>query len=316
MDDKQHLSRSTCPTDLLEWYANHTLSPEEQVTVQVHLAQCSDCQAEVDAWARLRQTMQVVSTHTPAPRADLFSRIEQQLDLVSPPILWRWGSSLTHACCFMLTISAEHVWAQARLIRRDLFWLPLFLIPLVGSIVFLPQPWQQSPGTIALMASLLAAFSIAFLYGQDADPAREIVLVTQTSPQVVLGIRCGLVFGYDLVFNCGLVLPFLAWHGIITPAWFLTNWLAPLCCLSAIALLLSILMNASAAALACGILWLLRGLNDLQTTIFGDKGPLPKTFWQQHYENFWHQGPLLFGVATLAVLLAFMAIERKERFAR
>jgi hypothetical protein len=38
--------------------------------------------------------------------------------------------------------------------------------------------------------------------------------------------------------------------------------------------------------------------------------------WQQQYESFWHQEPLLFVVAGLAVLLAFVVLERKERFAR
>ena len=206
--------------------------------------------------------------------------------------------------------------AQARLLRRDLFWMPLFIVPLAASVVYLPGPWHDTPDAAALLAALLTALGMAFLYGQRVDPAREIALVTLTSPRLVLGVRCCLVFGYDLLLNCGLVLPFLAMHGIVTPLWFLANWLAPLCCLSAIALLLSVLANAATAVLACVFLWALRMLSDVQAFLIGTTQPLAEAPWQQLYENFWHQGLLLFTIALLAGLLAFLLLERKERFAR
>jgi hypothetical protein len=161
---------------------------------------------------------------------------------------------------------------------------------------------------MALLAALLTALGMAFLYGQEVDPAREIVLVTGTSPRLILGIRCCLVFGYDLLINCGLVLPFLALHGIVTPAWFLANWLIPLCSLSALALLLSILVNAGTAVYISALLWALRLVDTIPV--------LQETQWQQQYESFWHQGPLQGEIAALAVFLTFIVIERKERFAR
>ena len=118
-----------------------------------------------------------------------------------------------------------------------------------------------------------------------------------------------------VLLNCGLILPFLALHGIITPAWFLANWLAPLCCLSAIALLLSIVINTSTAVFTCCILWGLRLLNSVSMLFSGGTQPLPEAPWQQQYESFWHQGPLLFVITLLAVSLAFIVLERKERFA-
>jgi hypothetical protein len=310
------LSRSRCPVDQLEWFVNQTLSAEERAAVEAHLTKCATCRAEIAVWTELRQAMRGVSVRTPEPRADLFIQIEQRLNGLPSRAPWSRLRSLLPACWLALTVCGEHFWAQARLIRRDLFWMPLFLMPLAGSIVYLPQPWQHMPGGAALLAALLIALGMAFLYGQEVDPAREMALVTQTSPRLVLGIRCCLVFGYDLLLNCGLVLPFLALHGIVTPAWFLANWLAPLCCLSAIALLLSILVNASTAALICIILWVLRMFDGVQTFLFGSTQPLSETAWQQQYEGFWHQGLLLFVVAGLAVLLAFVVLERKERFVR
>ena len=309
------LSHATCPTDRLEWFVNRTLSTAEQAAVEAHLITCDVCRAQVETWTELRLALREVSTHTPEPRADLFAQIEQRLDGVSSPTHRPWLLHLLPTCWLALTIAGEHFVAQVRLIRRDLFWMPLFIVPLVVAMVYLPGPWRQAPGTAALLAALLTAIGLAFLYGQEVDPAREVVLVTLTSPRLVLGIRCCVVFGYDLLLNCGLILPFLALHGIITPAWFLANWLAPLCCLSAIALLLSIVVNTSTAVFACCILWALRLLNSVSILFSGGTQPLPEAPWQQQYESFWHQGPLLFAITLLAVLLAFIALERKERFA-
>ena len=314
--DKRCLSRSACPVDRLQWYVNRTLSARDRTAVEAHLAECSSCQAEVQVWSELRQAMREVSAHTPEPRGDLFPLVERRLDLQPSPVPSSWSYRLLQAYWLVLSVAGEHFFAQARLVRRDLFWMPLFIVPLVVSMVYLPGPWPQAPGMAALFAALLTALGMAFLYGQKIDPAREIVLATRTSPQVVLGVRCCLVFGYDLLLNCGLVLPFLALHGVVTPAWFLVNWLAPLCCLSAIALLLSILVNASTAALACTLLWALRLLSTVQLLLVGGARPLSEAPWQQSYEGFWHQGPLLFAITILAVALAFVVLERKERFAR
>lgn len=315
--DKRRLSRSACPVDQLQWFVNRALSAEDRAAVETHLAECASCQAEVQVWTELRQAMRGVSASTPDPRVDLFPLIEQRLDLLPSPVVTSWPRQLLQACWLVLSVAGEHFFAQARLVRRDLFWMPLFIVPLVISMVYLPGPWsQQVPGTAALLAALLTALGMAFLYGQKIDPAREIALVTRTSPQLVLGVRCCLVFGYDLLLNCGLVLPFLALHGGVTLAWFLVNWLAPLCCLSAIALLLSILMNASIATLICTLLWALRLFGTVQMLLLGSAQPLPAAPWQQRYEGFWHQGPLLFAITLLAVALAFVVLERKERFAR
>ncbi len=314
---EQHFSRSTCPIEQLEWFANRTLAVEERAAVEAHLVHCTACRADVAAWSSLRQSLQNVSMRTPEPRADLFVLIEQRLDMAAEsPASWFWLQSHLQTCWLFLTVSGELFRAQARLIRRDLFWMPLLIVPLAASVVYLPAVWQRMPGPAALLAALLTALGMAFLYGQRVDPAREITLVTQTSLRLVLGIRCCLVFGYDLLLNCGLVLPLLASQGIVTPAWFLANWLAPLICLSAIALLLSILANASTAVVVCAFLWGLRMLNGVQAILVGSPHPLPQAPWQQQYEHFWHQGPLLFVIAILAIVLAFLLLERKERFTR
>ncbi|HUY75261.1 MAG TPA: hypothetical protein VMV29_00720 [Ktedonobacterales bacterium] len=312
-EDSAH-SPSTCPIDQLDWLVNHSLSAEEQALVAAHVATCAACQARVAALTGLRQAMWAVSAQTPDVRADLFAQIERRLDAAASPVARL--RPLLQACWLAAAIVGEHLWAQTRLIRRDLFWAPLLILPLVGAVVFLPPPWAQAPGTAALLAAFLSALGMAFLYGPQVDPAREIALVTPTSPRLVLGVRCCVVFGYDLALNCGLVLPFLVVRGVVTPGWFLANWLAPLCALSGIALLLSILLSANVAVLVCVILWALRLFGGAQAFLLASAQPLPAAPWQQVYERFWSQGPLLLVVAVLAALLAFVALERKERFAR
>ncbi|MGH2501087.1 MAG: anti-sigma factor family protein [Ktedonobacterales bacterium] len=313
--DERTITRSACPVEQLPWLANGSLSADERPAIEAHLAGCSACQAEMRALRGLRVAMRRVSAHTLAPRSDLFALVESRLEATSEPIGWAALARRMPDWRGALRVSAEHVAAQGRLIRRELFWAPLFIVPLVVTMVYLPGPWSRAPAVAALAAALVTALGMALLYGQRADPACEITLATPTSPGLLLGIRCGLVFGYDLALNCGLILPFLAWRGVLTPGWFLTHWLAPLCCLSAIALLLSVLLNANAAILICLLLWALRVYDGAQALLFGSVQALSTSLWQQRYEGFWSQGPLLFLLTTLAVALAFVVLERKERYA-
>lgn len=312
----QPFARAACPLEQLAWFANHTLSDEEQRIVERHLLDCAPCRAEVAALSELRASLRAASLHSPEARADLFALIEQRLEAQAAPARWSRLRSSLQLCGLALRICADHLSAQARLIRRDLFWLPLLLVPLAASVVYWPAIWQNTPTPAALLAALLTALGMAFLYGPRVDPAREIALVTRTSPRLVLAARCCLVFGYDLLLNCGLIMPLLVSRGMVTPAWFLANWLAPLCCLSALTLLLSVLVNAGTAVLTCSLLWSLRLLNSVQSLVLGPSSSVPEAPWQDLYEQFWHQGPLLFGVALLAFILTFVVLERKERFSR
>jgi hypothetical protein len=247
--------------------------------------------------------MQIVSGGTPPPRPDLFAQVERRLR-VSPAAAFRARlEALVRAIGLVWRAGGEHVRVQARLLRRDLFLLPLLLLPLAVWIAYGIHADAQVPEAAIFLAVLISALSKAFLYGQEVDPPREMVLATPTSPGLVLAVRCGLVFGYDLLINCGLVLPFLAWQGAITLTWFLESWLAPIFCLSAAALLLSVLFSPGTAVVACALLWALRLLDRLPG--------LPRLPWQPGYEAFWQQAPLLIAVGSLAVGLAFVLLERK-----
>ena len=303
---QEHLSydrtRANCPVEQLAWYANHTLAAGERATVEQHVTHCAACQRDVAELSAMRASMQSVSVHTPEPRADLFALVEARLDNRTARAIFRrlLQSTGTH-----LDILVQHCAMQARLIRRDLLWMPLLIVPLAALITILPYFWLDQANVIAFSAALITAVGMAFLYSQESDPAREVTLIAPTSPRLLLAIRCGIVFAYGLLINLLSMLPLLLAHAAITPAWFFANWLAPLCCLAAISLCVSILTNPTVAIFVCALLWVLRAMSSL---------PLLQVSSLQQYEAFWHQGPLLYAIAALAILLTFLCFERKERF--
>ena len=57
-------ARSACPVEQLEWFANHTLSVEEQRIVEAHLEQCAACREEVATLRELRLSLRSASLRT------------------------------------------------------------------------------------------------------------------------------------------------------------------------------------------------------------------------------------------------------------
>ncbi len=286
-------SRDGCPVDQLEWYANRTLPAAERVAVEAHLAGCAACRSDVEAWTELRQALRGVLAETPRPRPDLLAALDRQTRGVMAASPWRRT----------LAVVTDHLRLQVRLIRRELFWTPLLLLPLTAWIVVQSHAGHAITDSAALLAVLVAALGKAFLYGQEVDPPREMVLSTPTSPRLVLVLRCGVMFGYDLLFHGGIVLPLLAAQGIVTPGWFLNHWLAPLVGLGALAVFVSTLLNPEAAVVVCLSLWGLR-LRFLTH--------LP---WQEPYARLWTGVLPMAALAVLALLLALVVLERRERFA-
>src|SRR5258708_1336807 len=295
-----------CPIEQLEWFVNQTLNQEEHEAVERHLQHCEHCQQDIAELMALRGALHIDSERMPLPRADLFHQIEQHIDAGIFSVLLR--QKLQHLSVGF-NIVLQHLTAQCRLIRRDLLWMPLLILPLAAFLAGSSMRAQERASMLAFVAAFITALCMAFLYGREADPAREITLVTTTSPRLILCMRCCMIFGYDLLINLIGVLPFLLLHSTVTPAWFLTNWLAPLCCLAAISLLLSVLLHPAVAIVLCSLLWILRAMSDIWSTrLIHFATPL------QGYEQLWHSEGLLFGIAALAICLTFLFLERREHF--
>ena len=96
--DQQHLSRSHCPVDQLEWFVNGTLPAKERATIEAHMMECAACRVEVVAWTELCLALRGVSARTPEPQADLFTQVERQLDGLASPVPGRWLHALLPTC--------------------------------------------------------------------------------------------------------------------------------------------------------------------------------------------------------------------------
>jgi hypothetical protein len=133
--------------------------------------------------------------------------------------------------------------AQMRIVRGAL-WLASALVMAVGAFV---TALTYTPGSstfiFVLVAPLVAALGISFIYGEDIDPPTELLLTTPISPRIVLLARIALVFGFNLglALCASFLIAFTTPHISLLPL--IAAWLAPMAFLSALAFLMSVLFN-------------------------------------------------------------------------
>jgi hypothetical protein len=207
---------------LLGEYAAGTLTSSDASGVAEHLRSCSLCTAELAQWSAVRQAAR---TALPAvvPDRRLPATVQQRLT----PVLSPWAPSHLGAL----------VRAQAPLVRQQLWAASALVIGLGVATLLLGR---GGVGALNLLAPMVAAAGIAFLYGPEHDPSLEVALSTPTSPRLILLARLTLVFGYDLAL-CLLASGALALAGQ-APAgiWqLILQWLGPMLLLAAISLWLS-----------------------------------------------------------------------------
>ena len=61
-------------TELLPWYVNSTLKPEERVQVEAHLKECSECARELEHTLELQQAVMADREDVPEPSSFGFTR--------------------------------------------------------------------------------------------------------------------------------------------------------------------------------------------------------------------------------------------------
>jgi hypothetical protein len=153
--------------------------------------------------------------------------------------------------------------AQVRVVRQEI-WVASSLVMTLGVIVTLATRGpavSHETLTMVLIAPLVAAAGLAFIYGPGVDPALEIELATPTSPRLVLLARLVLVFGFDLVLGLvgSLALALLRPDISLWPL--VMAWLAPMTFLSALSLLISVISSdPEAGALISLVLWAIQNV--------------------------------------------------------
>jgi anti-sigma factor RsiW len=207
--------------DLLAAYVGGTLPVAQRDALTAHVQACPRCVQELGQWSLLRQAAQAALPPV-APDARLLAEVVRQVQPVS-----RWSPRRLVGL----------IRAQVPLVRQQI-WTASALVMSLGLVTVLLG--RGGASLLELLAPVVAAAGIAFLYGPEQDPSLELALATPTSPRLVLLARLTLVFGYDLALGL-LVSLALALAGQAPDGlWqLILQWLGPMLLLSAISLWIS-----------------------------------------------------------------------------
>ena len=198
--------------------------------------------------------------------------------------------------------------SQMRLINVLMWGASAILLALGTLVTFLS--FQTPNGTtlpIILVAPVVAAVGVAFLYGEDVDPPLELQMTTPVSPRVVLLARLALLYGFNLLLAlvCSVLLALSQAEISLAPL--VLAWLAPMTFLSALAFLLSVfLFDTTLSIIVSLVVWFLlvwRHFADLSLTPYATYLPdlLAVDF-----------RPLLFLSAVVLVGVALWLSERES----
>lgn len=289
--------------DLLPAYVNQTLTRSERAGVEAHLHDCPRCQAELESWRLVASVSRDALLATAPPSVDVLRGIHaaidasQQVPSVSP-------ASSNRSISFLWQL----LLGQMPLVRRGI-WLASALTAALGVVVALLTAHQSVGSTVlALLAPVVAALGIAFIYGPENDPSLEIAVSTPTSPRVVLLSRMTLVFGYDLLLALAASLILTTIHGL--SLWQLIGlWFGPMLFLSALALAMSLLFSPVVAMTGALIPWGVR-LFVISHMVSSSAGPhgVEQTLGLSSLS------PLLLLLSLALLLFAIIYVPNQERF--
>lgn len=245
--------------------------------------------------------------HAPAPDPAAKAHLIEALNAVPLAAGWIGAPTLNPRA------RVRQAWLLARSQMRivnPITWIASLLVIAFGVLVTLAiNQMDGAAGVIPLVivAPIVTAVGVAFLYGEEVDPALELQLATPVSPLLILLARLALLFGFDLILSLiGSVI--LAGAADFALGALIISWLVPMTFLSAVAFLLSVLF-----------------FDPLQSVLIALTG------WTgivlRHFANFEVLGgipdmlavsarPLLIAAAVIAVIVALRLAEHDERFTR
>jgi hypothetical protein len=145
-------------------------------------------------------------------------------------------------------------------------WLASALVMALGAAVTLLLDPDSSTGGLpfTLLAPIIAAGGVAFLYDTTSEPVMEIERGTPASMRLIWLARITLVFSFNMLLGltASLILSMISpsislWSLVMT-------WLAPMALLSALAFLISIQRSDPVAGVLVSILlWSLQVLKNM-----------------------------------------------------
>ncbi|MBL8131376.1 MAG: hypothetical protein JNL42_05930 [Anaerolineae bacterium] len=148
------------------------------------------------------------------------------------------------------------LWSQTRVIH-PLLWMASALVISLGALVSLTlRTGELLP--LTLVAPVVAAFGVALLYGQESDPAIELILATPVSPRIIVLARLALVFGFNLLLTLVSSAALSLLRSDVSLGGLVLDWFAPMTLLSGMAFFASVLLfDPLASGLISLIAWAL-----------------------------------------------------------
>jgi hypothetical protein len=284
------------PSDLLPEYLAGALDSETWQAVRRHLLTCASCAAELRAWEQIGAVERERVVETPTPSLALLGEVWRRIDAEpavqptkprSAPATYLWN---------VVTV-------QARLLRRSV-WVASALGIVLASVLAASLSAELSrDGVLTIALPLIAAAGVAFLYGPENDPGLEITLATPTSARLVLLSRFVLLFAFDVALALIGTLAISLARG--ESLWGLAlAWLGPMTLLATISLALSLFTGPVVAALGAAVAWLASALRfDSGLTLRFPPEALAR------------MTPGILAISVGALLLAMIAVSRREQFA-
>ncbi len=297
------MSDSIHVVDLLPAYVNSTLDPAGRARVDRHLRGCAACAAELESWRLVAGATREATLTVAPPSIDVLRGIHAAIDAAERlPVAAQTPSHRSIGYLWQLLLG------QLPLVRRGI-WVASALTTSLGVLVAFLTTHQSIGSTVlALVAPVVAAIGIAFIYGPENDPSLEIAVSTPTSPRMVLLSRMTLVFGYDLLLALAASVTLSAIHGM--SLWQLINlWFGPMLFLSALALTMSLLFSPVVAMTAALVPW---GVRLFILSRDMSAAPVPRTAQQTLALPSLSPFLLVLGLALL--LFAIVYVPRQERF--
>jgi hypothetical protein len=271
-------------------YAANQLEDRERARFEKHLAECAECQADLELWKTVSEEIVASDSAESAP-VPLAERALAQI---------RQPRGLRPA----LRRAVQLLRSQAFLVQREM-WPASAAVMALGVTVALISRHAE---IIYFIAPLIAAASLSLLFGPEHDPAYELTLSTPVSSWKLLLARLSIVSAYNLV----LALAALALLMIAFPPGLLgtlaLGLLAPMAFLSALALLLSMWIGTSNAIGLSYLLWLLQSIpyQSIGAWTFSPAW----SAWLRAYRELWHSPLLMLALSLPLFLLALWSADR------
>lgn len=287
---------------LLPAYLNGTLDAPTKERVQRHLADCEACRSELAAWESIREAALFSLAEAPLPSANILSQVWEKIDTPSEKAPALRPSLQKEGIHFWLVLKR-----QVPLLPKSI-WIASTLIILLGCILtlmtLLHTQTSLETSILALMTTISAAASVAFIYGAENDAGFELTLATPTSIRLIMLCRLLLVVGYNFALAaCASAMVALVHGGGFGQI--VQTWLGPMLLLSSITLTLSLLLG-SWFALFIGLI-----LEASQALLINFERHVPVLEFAQ--ANVWQTNPTMLLLAVMFIVFAVLYAPRQPR---